>query len=64
MSDLIKTLDNETVQREKRRGFDINDDRWFSKEAITKLQHAQEEIVWLLDRQYKVSPIIELVGGH
>lgn len=64
MSDLIEALDNEIAQKEKRRGFDLNDDRWFSKEAILKLQHAQEEIVWLLDRDYKVSPIIELVGGH
>lgn len=57
MSDLIEALDNEIAQKEKRRGFDLNDDRWFSKEAILKLQHAQEEIVWLLDRDYKVSPI-------
>lgn len=50
--------------KEKRRGFDENDNRWFSDEAIEKLRTAQKEIVWLLDRGYKISSIIELVGGH
>lgn len=64
MSDLIDTLDNITEQKEKRRGYDINDEKWFSEDAMTKLYSAQEEIVWLLDRHYKIGHIIELVGGH
>jgi len=52
------------VNKRTRRGFDINDDRWFSDDAIKKLRTAQEEIIWLLDRGYKISSIIELVGGR
>lgn len=64
MSDLIRASENETEQKEKRRDYDVNDERWFSKDAVVLLQRAQEEIVWLLDRNYKISTIIELVGGH
>lgn len=47
-----------------KRGFDPNDYKWFSKQSSTKLSIAQEEIEWLLDRNYKLSPILEFVGGH
>lgn len=46
-----------------KRGFDPQDDRWFSKEAVLKLQKAQEEVEWLLNRGYKIDSIIDLVGG-
>lgn len=46
-----------------RRGFDKDDARWFSEESMKKLKIAQEEIVWLLDRGYKMEKILELVGG-
>jgi hypothetical protein len=47
-----------------RRGFDEEDCNWFSREAIVKLKIAQEEIEWLLNRGYKLSSIIDLIGGH
>lgn len=54
----------ESTKKITRRGFDEDDYKWFSKEAVTKLKLAQEEVKWLLDRGYKVSSIIELVGGY
>ncbi|WP_105614668.1 DUF434 domain-containing protein [Vallitalea okinawensis] len=45
-----------------RRGFDKDDTRWFSKENMKKLKTAQEELVWLLDRGYKIERILDLVG--
>jgi hypothetical protein len=50
--------------RTARRGVDIEDDKWFSKEAILKLHSAYEEVYYLLNRGYKIGPIIELIGGH
>lgn len=47
-----------------RRGFDPGDIKNFSAENIKKLKIAQEEVQWLLDRVYKIKPIIELVGNH
>jgi hypothetical protein len=47
-----------------RRGFDIEDYKWFSKESVDLLNIAQQDVQWLLDRGYKLEPIIELVGGH
>lgn len=47
-----------------KRGFDQEDNRWFSPKALVQLKIAQEEIQWLLDRGYKLSSIIELVGNH
>lgn len=49
--------------REVRRGYDIKDEKWFSKENTEKMRTAQEEIVWLLDRNYKMQSIIELVSN-
>jgi len=46
-----------------RRGFDAEDYKWFSKDEMKRLKTAQEEVKWLLDRGYKMSSIIELVGG-
>lgn len=47
-----------------RRGFDEEDYRWFSKEEVEKLKAAQEELEWLLNRDYKISSVVELIGGH
>ncbi|WP_406242362.1 DUF434 domain-containing protein [Tissierella carlieri] len=47
-----------------KRGFDPNDHKWFSEQSLIKLSIAQEEIEWLLDRNYKLSSILEFVGGH
>jgi len=47
-----------------RRGFDPGDVKNFSEENIAGLKVAQEEVQWLLDRGYKIKPIIELVGNH
>lgn len=47
-----------------KRGFDPDDIKNFSTESIEKLKIAQEEVQWLLDRGYKIKPIIELVGNH
>lgn len=47
-----------------RRGFDPNDHKWFSNEAISMLGVAQEEIQWLLDRGYKMGSVIEFIGNH
>lgn len=51
-------------QKTIRRGFDAEDYKWFCKESIEKLKIAQQEVGWLLDRGYKMSSIIDLVGGH
>lgn len=47
-----------------KRGFNPEDIKSFSEENIVRLKAAQEEVQWLLDRGYKIKPIIELVGNH
>ncbi|MDF2506083.1 DUF434 domain-containing protein [Clostridium sp.] len=47
-----------------RRGTDPQDDRWFSKEAILKLQKAQEELEWLLNRGYNNKSLMNMIGNH
>ncbi|HZJ76600.1 MAG TPA: DUF434 domain-containing protein [Oscillospiraceae bacterium] len=47
-----------------KRGFDPKDERFFSKESIINLGIAQEEIQWLLDRNYKIGTVINFVGDH
>lgn len=51
-------------QKTTRRGFDAEDYKWFSDDSISKLKIAQQEVGWLLDRGYKMSSIVDLVGGH
>lgn len=48
----------------KRRGFDPSDAVCFSEASVTLLRTALDEIVWLLDRGYKLRSVVELVGGH
>ena len=47
-----------------KRGFDLNDKRWFSDSELLKLKKAHKEIKWLLDRDYKLESIINFVGGR
>ncbi|KNZ40578.1 DUF434 domain-containing protein [Acetobacterium bakii] len=47
-----------------RRGFNPDDRKWFSDEALTRLGIVQEEVQWLLDRNYKMGTVIEFVGNH
>jgi hypothetical protein len=47
-----------------KRGFDPEDNKWFSAENREKLGSAQEEIQWLLDRGYQISRVLDLVGNH
>jgi hypothetical protein len=48
----------------KRRGYDTADETCFSEVAAKQLRQALDEIVWLLDRDYKLKQVIDLVGGH
>lgn len=56
--------EEDTVARIARRGFYEEDYKWFNEKSILKLQVAQEEIEWLLNRGYNINAIMELVGGN
>lgn len=47
-----------------RRGFDPEDCKWFSEEAVRRLSIAQEEVEWLLNRGYKIGVALDFVAGH
>ncbi|AJA49194.1 hypothetical protein CPAST_c31280 [Clostridium pasteurianum DSM 525 = ATCC 6013] len=47
-----------------RRGTDPQDGRWFSKEAVLKLQKAQEELEWMLNRGYNNKSVVNIIGNH
>lgn len=47
-----------------KRGFHAEDFKWFSEAAMKELRTAQEEVQWLLDRGYKIGPVVDFVGGH
>lgn len=47
-----------------RRGYDAEDPRWFSSEAIEKLTVALEEIGWLINRGYKLEVALDFVANH
>lgn len=47
-----------------RRGYDPEDDKWFSREAEAKLSKAMEDFQYLLDRGYKSKPAIDFTGNH
>ncbi|MGE5679077.1 MAG: DUF434 domain-containing protein [Pseudomonadota bacterium] len=46
------------------RGFDPNDDRWFSNDALAMLKRGQEEVQWLLDRGYRLDVVVPFIGNH
>lgn len=47
-----------------KRGFDENDKRWFSNKELIRLRKAKEEIEWLINREYKIEPVITFVGDR
>ncbi|MBT2159355.1 DUF434 domain-containing protein [Clostridioides difficile] len=47
-----------------KRGFDDSDKRWFSSKELTRLIKAKEEIEWLINRDYKVDPVVTFVGDR
>jgi len=46
------------------RGSDPRDARFFSKKEVGRLLYAQEELRFLMDREYPVSPVIKLIGDR
>ncbi len=52
------------MTKTSKRGFDLNDKKWFSEKELLKIRKAHEEIKWLLDRDYKLESIINFVGGR
>jgi hypothetical protein len=55
---------NKSELRVVKRGFVEDDDKWFSEEAVIKLKIAQQEIQWLLNRGYKMEPVMNFIGSH
>lgn len=47
-----------------RRGFYEEDKRWFSSKEIIRISKAQEEIRWLINREYKILPVVTFVGDR
>ena len=45
-----------------KRGFCEDDKRWFSNKEIIRLKKAQEEIRYLIDRDYKMASVVTFVG--
>ena len=54
----------EEIKKRTIRGKEDKDERFFSSKEIERLRHAQEEVVWLLNRNYPISNIIDFVGGR
>lgn len=54
----------EEMKKSTIRGKDDKDERFFSSKEIERLKYAQEEVVWLLNRNYPISNIIDFVGGR
>ena len=54
----------EEMKKSTIRGKDDKDERFFSSKEIEGLKYAQEEVVWLLNRNYPISNIIDFVGGR
>lgn len=47
-----------------KRGFCEDDKRWFSNKEIIRLKKAQEEIRYLIDRDYKMASVVTFVGDR
>ena len=54
----------EEVKKSTVRGKEDKDERFFSSKEIERLKYAQEEVVWLLNRNYPIGNIIDFVGGR
>ena len=52
----------EEIKKRTIRGKEDKDERFFSSKEIERLRHAQEEVVWLLNRNYPISNIIDFEG--
>lgn len=46
-----------------KRGYDINDKKLFYDKELEKLKKAKEEIEWLLNRDYKIDPLVNFVSN-
>ena len=46
------------------RGYDPNDSRWFSEKELIRLKKAKEEIEYLINRDYKIDPVVTFVGDR
>lgn len=52
------------VERRQHRGAAPDDERMFGPSQLPILRTAAHEVVWLLDRGYRMEPSISFVGGH
>lgn len=52
------------MNKVSKRGFDENDKRWFSSNELIRLTKAKEEIEWLINRDYKIDPVVTFVGDR
>ncbi|MFL8675105.1 DUF434 domain-containing protein [Clostridioides sp. GD02404] len=52
------------MNKVSKRGFDENDKRWFSSSELVRLMKAKEEIEWLINRDYKIDPVVTFVGDR
>ena len=54
----------ENKLKEAMRGVDSQDMRFFSLKEVSRLRYAQEELSFLMDRNYPMAPIIKLIGDR
>lgn len=52
------------MNKVSKRGFDESDKRWFSSNELIRLTKAKEEIEWLINRGYKIDPVVTFVGDR
>ncbi len=52
------------MTQQARRGFMPTDERDFGDKALPKLRKAAEEVYYLLNRNYPVTPITKFIGDH
>ena len=45
-----------------RRGYDSQDERWFSQVELEKLKQANHDITWLINRGYKLEGSVTFVS--
>ncbi len=62
--DYLNVPSDEAGILQKRRGWDIQDVRFFSESEVKKLLYAQEELSFLLGRNYPASSVIKLIGDR
>lgn len=52
------------MKKNTRRGYNEQDQRWFSCNELIRLQKASEEIEWLLNRDYRLEQVVAFVGDR